>query len=112
MGPGRTRLLMQLPVDLGDMLRIENSALLLELVALGKILTNEAGVDGAIDNRMRHMNALGAELSRHRLRQRAQAVLGTGKGRKARAPAHAGCGTGKDNGAATAWQHDLGGFAP
>jgi hypothetical protein len=67
-------------------------------IALREVVADEGGVDGAIHHHMRHMDAARPQLARHALGQRAQRMLGTGKGGKARAAAQRGGGTGEHNG--------------
>ena len=78
---------------------------LLQRVALGKVLADEGGVDGAVDHRRAPRGCPGAQLARHALGQRAQAVLGAGEGGEAVAAAHAGGGAGEDDRAAAARHH-------
>lgn len=47
-------------------------------------------VDDTIDNNVRHMHALGPELARQRLRQRAQSEFARREGREISRPFHAG----------------------
>src|SRR5512143_2927383 len=97
MRPGIARLPVQLPIALGNGLRIDDAIALLQSVALRKILADEFGVDGGVDDDVRHVYALRTEFARHALRERAQAVLGAGERREAVAAAHAGRGAGKKN---------------
>src|SRR5258708_27933195 len=68
-GPGAARLLVQLPVDLGDVVGVED-AVGTGIVAVGKIRLDPFGVDGAVDHDVGDMDVLGPQLARHRLRQR------------------------------------------
>ena len=52
-------LAMELPVSLGDGIGIKDAVLGFERVALGEIVADEGGVDGAVDQRVRDMDALG-----------------------------------------------------
>src|SRR5256885_16533707 len=51
MRPGVARLLVQLPVEVGDVVGIEDAVLLLEGIAIGKVGPDELRVDGAVDHR-------------------------------------------------------------
>ena len=71
---------------------------------------NKGGVNGAVNHGVRHVDALGAELARHALGQRAQRMLGAGKCAKARSPAQAGRGAGENNRSSPPCEHGLGHF--
>src|SRR5262249_18485139 len=86
--PGALRLAVQLPIDLRDRLGIENAATILERRALGKIAADEFSIDGAVDHHVCDVDALGPQLPRHALGQRAQRVLRPRECREARATAH------------------------
>ena len=58
---------------------IEDAVLLLQRIALGEVAADELGVDGAVDDDVRDVDALRPELARHALRQRAQRMLGAGE---------------------------------
>src|SRR5690349_5884968 len=108
--PGAARLLVEAPVILRDGIGIEDAVLLLQRITLREIVADEGGVDGAVDDGVRDMDAAGPELPRHALRQRAQRVLGAGEGRKACAAAYARGGAGEQDGTALARHHHLGDF--
>jgi hypothetical protein len=101
-------LLVDLPVRFGDRVRAQDAFLILHRIALGKVRAYEFRVDGAVDHRMRHVDALGPEFAGHALCQCAQGVLGSGKGREAFAPAQARRGASDDDGAPSTRQHHLG----
>src|SRR5690606_24708856 len=92
--------------DLGDVVGIENAVPLLEAVSLREILADPGGVDGTIDYRMRHMNALRAQLTCHALSQATQGELGAGECRKAGPAAYGGRSAGENDRAAPTRQHD------
>ncbi len=85
--------------------------LLLQRVALGEVLGDEARVDRAVDDDVRDMDPLRPELARHALGERAQRVLGAGERGEARRAAHARGRAGEDDRAAAARQHRLGDLA-
>ena len=89
--------------------------MLFQRVTRGKIVADEGGVDGAVDDDMGHMDAARPELARHALRQRAQRVLGAGKRREIGRAAQRRRGAGEQNRAlaavARARNHALGGLA-
>ncbi len=105
MRPGVARLHVELPVHLGDMVGVQNPVLLLQSVALGERVANEGGVDRAVDDRMRDMDALRPELPRHALRQRPEREFRARKGAEARAPAKACRRAGKDDRALASRHH-------
>ena len=76
-----------------------------------EVFAREGGVDEAVDHHVGHVQALRPELARHRLRQRAQRGLASGKGGEAGAAAQAGGGPGEQQRAAPARQHHAGGLA-
>src|SRR6185437_2371606 len=65
MRPGAARLLVEAPIVFGDGVGIEDAVALLQRIALGEIVADEGGVDGAVDDGVRDMDACGAELARH-----------------------------------------------
>src|SRR3989338_4081312 len=71
MHPAIARLAMDLPVGISDVVWIENTVLILELVQLRKGVADKRGIDGPVDNRVGDMNALVAEFAGHALGQRA-----------------------------------------
>src|SRR5690606_21205766 len=111
MGPAVPWLAMQLPVLFGDVLRVENAALVFQRVALGEVVADKGGVDGSVDDRVSDMNTLRAEFARHALGQGAQGELGAGEGTETIAAPQRGGGTGENDGSASAGQHRLGCFA-
>src|SRR2546428_10630262 len=104
-GPRITRLRVQVPVVLCDVFRVQDAVLLLQRVALGELRANEFRVDGAIDHDVRNVDALGAELARHALRESAQRVLGAGECREVGGAADARRRTGEEDRAAAAHHH-------
>src|SRR5262245_38085828 len=110
--PGGTGLPMQLQVDVGNRLRIEDAIARLQGGTLGKIAADEFGVDGAIDDDVGDMQARRPELARQAWRQRPQAMLGAGEGGIAATSPQAGGGAGEPDGAALARQHGLGDLPP
>src|ERR1700758_2990461 len=74
--PGAARLAMKEPVILGNGVGCEDAVLGLQGIALGEIVADELGVDGAVDDAVRDVNAEGSELARHALRQRAEREFG------------------------------------
>src|ERR1017187_1121718 len=79
MRPRVARLQVQLPIAFGDGLGIDDALLLFQGVALRKIVPGELGVDGAVDDDLRHVDAFRAKFTRHALCQRPQRMLGSGK---------------------------------
>lgn len=79
MSPRRFRLLMNEPIDVSNITRIQHSMLLPQ----GSIVLDETsrplGVDWSIYYEMRHMNAFGPQLPCHALRQRSKTELGSCK---------------------------------
>src|SRR6478752_5425582 len=62
-GPGGSRLAMEVPVVLGDGVGVEDAVLALGRVALGEVLGDEGRVDRAVDDDVGDMDALGPELA-------------------------------------------------
>ena len=71
MYPAVPWLAVDLPVAVGDMVGIEDAVAFLELVHLGEGVADKRGVDGAVDDRVGDVDALGAEFARHALGRRA-----------------------------------------
>src|SRR5882757_9992509 len=109
--PGAARLLVELPVGRRDrgwrhqQIRIVEAYLAPQRFAA---LAHPGGIDAGIDDQMRDMDVFGAELARHRLRHRAQAEFGAGKGGKAAAAAQARGRTGEEDVAVATRQHQPG----
>src|SRR5215831_9091203 len=108
--PRVARLLVNLPISLGDSgrahqpARIEIGERRLALALLDAV-AHPFRIDPRIDDQMRDMDALGTELARRALGHRAQAELGAGKRRIADAAALASRGAGEEDVAAPARQH-------
>src|SRR3954453_9512036 len=79
MRPGIARLDVQHPVCIGNMVWVENAVLRFQCVAFREQFADERRVDGAVDDRVRYVDALGSEFARHALCQRAQRMFGAGK---------------------------------
>jgi hypothetical protein len=94
-----------------ELIRIEVRQRLLACL-LADAFAHEGGVDSGVDDEMRDVDVLWAELARHALRHRAQAGLGAGERRIADAAAHARGRAGEEDAALAAWQHQPGGLAP
>src|SRR3546814_2896890 len=73
---------------------------------------DEFGVDRAVDDDMRDMDALRPQFARHRLGEHPQRRLGPRKGREARSAAQARRRAGEEDGAAAARRHALRRLAP
>ena len=110
--PGTARLLVHLTVGLRDGVRVEDAVRVLQRIALGEVGADELGVDGAVDDDMGDMDALGPSSRAMLWASARSAVLGAGEGRKARAAAHAGGGAGEEDGAAPARHHHLAASRP
>src|SRR5262245_16273450 len=80
--PGAALLQVELPVDFRYRVGVQDAVLIPQLVSLGEHLADELGVDGAVDDDVRDVDALGPELARHTLRQGAQRMLAAGERRK------------------------------
>src|ERR1700737_5095648 len=97
-GPGAARLLVKLPVRRRNrrrrhqQVRVIKRFLAPELFAA---LAHPRGVDAGIDDQMRDVNVLRAELARHRLRHRAKSEFRAGEGRITAAAAQGGGGAGE-----------------
>ena len=74
--PSVARLLVQRPVGVGNMVRVENAVLVFEGVAFGKLGADKFGIDGAVDDGVGHVDAQRPELAGHALGQGAQGHLG------------------------------------
>src|SRR4030081_178198 len=75
-GPGIARLLIELPVGFGDRGRAHQTIRIQVLDRLRPLpvrdqLPHPLGIDAGVDDKMRHMDVLGAEFAGHRLRHRA-----------------------------------------
>jgi hypothetical protein len=116
--PGIARLRVQHPVAVGDVIGIQDAVAVLQRITLGEVAADELGVDGAIDHDVRDVNALRAQLARHRLGQRAQCHLCARESTKVGRAAQRCRRTGEDDRAAMAAlrqfarHHALGHFAP
>lgn len=77
----------------------------LRLYRLGQGFADEVGVDGAVDDRMGDVDALGPQLARHALGQGAQGELGAGERGEVRAAAQRGGGAGEDDRPTLSRQH-------
>src|ERR1700751_1621169 len=92
--PGSLRLLVKLPVGLRDrgwrdqQIRIVESLLSPELLPA---FPHPGRIDTGIDDEMRDMDVLGAQLTRHRLCDCTQAELGAGESGEDGGAAQAGC---------------------
>src|SRR4029077_20222485 len=75
--PGRPLLPVELPVDLGDIVGIEDRVGP-GIVALRKVGLDPFGVDGAVDHDMGDVDVLWPQFAGHRLRQRPPRVLAAG----------------------------------
>src|SRR6185369_13405973 len=75
-GPGVAWLLVEIPVVLGDVIRIEDPVLVLLRVPGREVVADERGVDRSVDDDVRDMDVLRAELARHALGERAKRMLG------------------------------------
>src|SRR5262245_21552129 len=115
--PGVARLLIELPIGLGDRCR-RHQAVRIEVVecglafALPDALAHPRGVHAGIDNEMGDVDILGPKLAGSGLRHRAQTELGAGKGRVTNAAAKARRRSGKEDAAAAAWHHPPRGLPP
>ncbi len=87
---------MQHPVLVGDVFRIEDAVTVLEGVAVGKVVADKGGVDGAVDHRMGHMNAFRPQLPGQALGQGPQRELGAGEGAETGAAAQGSGGPGEN----------------
>ena len=87
MRPAVTRLGVNRPVLIGNMLRIEDATLIFQRIALGKIVADKSGINRAVDDWVRYMDALRPQFARHALGQCAQGELGAGEGRETHAAA-------------------------
>ena len=102
----------QVPVRVGDGVRAEHAVLALLLLVLGHALVDLIAVDPAVDDAVGDVDALRAEVARHRLRDRAQPGLGRGEGGEGRPTAdRRGC-AGEDYGPAAVGQHAPRGLSP
>ena len=72
MGPGVARLTVQHPVLVGNVLRVQDTVLCLQGIALREIVADEGGVNRAVHHHMGHMDAARPKLTRHALGQRPQ----------------------------------------
>src|SRR5215471_6411688 len=82
--PGAARLLIKLPVSSRHRgWRHQQIGIIQRLLApeLLASLAHPRRVDAGVDNQMRHVDVLRAQLARHRLRDRAETELGAGKRR-------------------------------
>ena len=111
--PGIARLLVQLPIGLGDRCRPHQS-IGIKIIerflafALADAFADPSGIDAGIDDEMGDMDVLGAEFPSGR----PQAEFCAGKGDIAAAAAQAGCGTREKYIAASMGQHQMGRLAP
>ena len=80
MGPGAFVLAVQMPVILGDIVRLQNTIHGFEGIAFGEAFPDKGGVDCAVNDDMGDMDALRPQLPREALGEGAKAVLGSGKG--------------------------------
>src|SRR3546814_7093362 len=78
------RLLVEHHIIGGDGIGIEDQRLCLCAVEIGVAVLDEIGVDRAVDDGVRDVDALRPEFARHRLGEHAQRRLGARKGGKAR----------------------------
>src|SRR6516162_5057244 len=108
--PGVARLLINLPIGLGNRGRPHQPARI-EIgegriaLALLDPLAHPRGVDAGVDDQMGDVDVLWTELACGGLRDRAKAELGAGKGGIADPAAHAGGSPGEEDVAAAARQH-------
>src|SRR3990172_6844165 len=91
--PGAARLQVELPIALGHLVGVEQGV----GAALGAQAGVALGVDLAVDDHMGDVDALGPELPRHALSQRAQPELADGKVDEAGAAAQRRGGAGEQN---------------
>src|SRR6516162_312285 len=109
-GPGVARLLIDLPIGLGDgsrphqPARIEIGERSLAFPLLDP-LADPRGIDPGVDHEMGDMDALWPELARRTLRQSAQAELGAGEGGVTDPAAQAGGGASEEDVAAATREH-------
>jgi hypothetical protein len=108
--PGVARLLINLPVGLGDRFRPHQPARI--EVGKGRLalplldpLAHPRGIDPGVNDQMGDVDILWTEFARRTLRHRAQAEFGAGKGSIADTAAHPGGGASEENVAPTARQH-------
>src|SRR3954447_431628 len=113
--PGAARLLVELPVggrDRGG--RHQQIRVVERFIAphLSAALPHPFGIDAGIDDQMRHMDVLGAQLAGHRLGHRAKTKLRAGERRITTAAAQGSRRAGEENVAFAARQHQPRRFAP
>src|SRR6202011_206870 len=112
--PGAARLLVQLAVRGRDRGRRHQQVRIVERFLAPKLfapLAHPGSIDTGIDNQVRDVDVLLSQFARHRLRHRAQAEFGAGKGRVTRAAAQARGGAGEENATLAARQHQPRRFA-
>src|ERR1017187_9849019 len=110
-GPRAFRLVVQVPVILGDRVRLEDASIGLLCIALGKVLGDEGRVDRTVDDDVGDVDAPGPDFTRHALGQCPQRMLGAREGGKARRPPQARRRSGEDDRSVAARQHRLGDLA-
>src|SRR5262245_47314694 len=106
--PGALRLLVELPVGVCDRCRRHQEVRVVECIRAKRLdatLPYPFGIDAGVDDEVRDVDVLRPQLARYRLRHRAQAELGTGKGCKAAAAAQRRSRTGEEDVATTPRQH-------
>src|SRR5262249_22835292 len=99
--PGASRLPVNLPVGLGDGIRFQQRI----LRSLARQMSVALGPDLPIDDDVRDVDALGTQLARHRLSQRAQAEFGHREVGETGAAAQRSGGAGEKDGATTGFDH-------
>ena len=67
---------MQMPVVVGDLVRVENAVDFFPLVPLWEERADEFSVNRAVNNHVCNANVLWTEFARHVLREGAQTMLG------------------------------------
>src|SRR3546814_4179326 len=79
--PRASGLLVEHHIIGGDRLRVEDQVLRPRIIEVGMAALDEIGVDRAVDDRVRDVNALRPQFARHRLREHTQRPLGARKRR-------------------------------
>ena len=54
--PCITRLAVYLPIGLSDMIGIDEATLIFQCISIREVVTDELGIDGTINDGVRHMN--------------------------------------------------------
>src|SRR3546814_16434101 len=77
--PRASGLLVEHHIIGGDRLRVEDQVLRPRIIEVGMAALDEIGVDRAVDDRVRDVNALRPQFARNRLREHKQRALGPRK---------------------------------